>query len=337
MSAPVLRGEYQSFAGMMKNPQGMLGAICFSCESPRQAAASTLILPVPMQRLDAPEAVCEVWRCSGEVTQGQCADIRYRHGDGALFGVIALPENRFAPLPGKPLLQHAAESAYRQIFGLLDKLGYPYLYRFWNYIADINASSFGMERYQQFNIGRQDAFLAHNRGVLGNAPAACALGMSEGPLCIAFIAGKAQSLNIENPRQISACRYPRQYGPRSPTFSRATLVPMGQEAVLFISGTASILGHETVHLNDAVLQAREAMANIKAVLDEANRQSADSGFGFADLNYRVYIRRPADLAPVRAELVRIVGGQCNAVYLQADICRSDLLLEIEAVYACKMR
>ena len=334
MGDPVLRGEYQSFADMLKQPEGVLGAICFS-SSPLDPVG-TFCLPVLMQRLGAKDSVCEVWRCSGEVTQGQYADIRYRHGNGALFGVIALPENRFTPLPGKPMLQQAAESAYRQILGLLDKLGYPYLYRFWNYIADINVSSFGMERYQQFNIGRQDAFLAHNRGVLGNAPAACALGMKEGPLGIAFIAGKAPPLNIENPRQISACQYPRQYGPRSPTFSRATLVPIGQEAVLFISGTASIVGHETVHREDAVMQAREAMANIKAVLDEANRQSPDCEFGLADLDYRVYIRRPADLAIVRAELARIVGGQCNAIYLQADICRTDLLLEIEAVYACKM-
>lgn len=334
MRDPVLRGEYQSVADMLKQPEGVLGAICFS--SGPLDPVGTFCLPVPMQRLDAKDSVCEVWRCSGEVTQGQCADIHYRHGDGALFGVIALPESRLAPLPGKPLLQQAAESAYRQIFGLLDSLGYPYLYRFWNYIADINAMSLGMERYQQFNIGRQDAFLAHNRGVLGNAPAACALGMKEGSLGIAFIAGKTPPLNIENPRQISACQYPRQYGPRSPTFSRATLVPIGQEAVLFISGTASIVGHETVHREDAVMQAREAMANIKAVLDEANRQSPDCEFELADLNYRVYIRRPADLALVRAELVRIVGGQCNAIYLQADICRTDLLLEIEAVYACKM-
>ncbi len=335
MRDPLLRGEYQSVAGMLKQPEGVLGAICFS--SGFLDPAGTLCLSVPMQRLDAQDSVCEVWRCSGEVTQGQCADIHYRHGAGALFGVIALPESRFAMLSGKPPLQQAAESAYRQIFGLLDKLGYPYLYRFWNYIADINETDSGIERYQQFNIGRQDAFLAHNRGVLGNAPAACALGMKEGPLGIAFIAGKVPLLNIENPRQISACQYPRQYGPRSPTFSRATLVPIGQEAVLFISGTASILGHETVHREDAVMQAREAMANIKAVLDEANRQLQDRRFGLADLSYRVYIRRPADLAPVAAELARIVGAQCNAIYLQADICRTDLLLEIEAVHACKMR
>lgn len=329
MRDPVLYGGYQSVADMQKQPDSVLGAICFSSGS--LMADQTLCMHVLMQRLDQPEAACEVWRCSGKVAEGRYGDIRYRQGDGVLFGVIALPEHRFKA--GKSLLQQAAESAYRQVFELLDRLEYPYLFRFWNYIADINAESFGMERYHQFNIGRQDAFLACGRNVLGNAPAACALGMREGPLSIAFIAGTAPPLNIENPRQISACQYPQQYGPRSPTFSRASLVRVGKGSVLFISGTASIVGHATLHQNDAAMQAREAMANIKAVLDEANRQSPDPGFDLAGLAYRVYIRHPADLAPVRAELVSLVGEQCNAVYLQADICRTDLLLEIEAVHA----
>ena len=331
MRDPVFHGEHQPVADMQKQPDSVLGAICFS--SAPLMIDQTLCMHVPMKRLDQPEPVCEVWRCSGQVTEGKYGDIRFRQGDGALFGVISLPEHRFEA--GRSLLQQASESAYRQVFELLDMLGYPYLFRFWNYIAGINAESFGMERYQQFNIGRQDAFLAHGRDVLGNAPAACALGMREGPLSIAFIAGTTQPLNIENPRQISACCYPQQYGPRSPTFSRASLVRIGKDSVLFISGTASIVGHATLHQNDAVMQTRETMTNIKLVLDEANRQSPGSGFDLAGLAYRVYIRHPADLAPVRAELVRIAGEQCNAVYLQADICRTDLLLEIEALHSAK--
>ena len=62
---------------------------------------------------------------------------------------------------------------------------------------------------------------------------------------------------------------PGDYGPRSPTFSRAALVyPAGQE-ILFISGTASIVGHQTVHPGDVVGQCRESMENIAAVLAEA--------------------------------------------------------------------
>ncbi|MBU1689828.1 MAG: hypothetical protein KKD65_03705, partial [Gammaproteobacteria bacterium] len=247
-----------------------------------------------------------------------------------LFGVVTLSETMFEAGADKTPLQQATESAYRQIFALLDELHYPYLFRFWNYIADINTRSFGLERYLQFNLGRQDAFLAHGRDVVGNVPAACALGSAHGPLTIAFLAGRVAPLNIENPRQISAYQYPQQYGPRSPTFSRASLVRLGHDEVLFISGTASIVGHATLHPADVVAQTRETMTNIKAVLAEANRLASRPGFDLSSLHYKVYVRNPADLAQIRAELAHCVGDALKAVYLQADVCRQDLLLEIEA-------
>lgn len=285
---------------------------------------------VPMQRLDAGDSICETWHGSGQLTQGQSSDIHYRHDEGVLFGVITLSEILFEASADKTPLQQATESAYRQVFALLDTLHYPYLFRFWNYIADINTHSFGLERYRQFNLGRQDAFLAHGRDVVGNVPAACALGLAQGPLTIAFLAGRVAPLNIENPRQISAYQYPQQYGPRSPTFSRASLVRLGQDEVLFISGTASVVGHATLHPADVAAQTRETMTNIEAVLAEANRLASQPGFDLASLHYKVYVRHPADLAQIRAELERIVGIAPNAVYLQADVCRQDLLLEIEA-------
>ena len=288
---------------------------------------------VPMQRLDAGDSICEVWHGSGQLTQGQCGDIHYRHDGDALFGVIALSEAMFEAGAGKTPLQQATESAYRQVFALLDTLHYPYLFRFWNYITDINTHSFRLERYRQFNLGRQDAFLAHGRDVVGNVPAACALGLAQGPLTIAFLAGRVAPLNIENPRQTSAYQYPQQYGPRSPTFSRASLVRLGQDEVLFVSGTASVVGHATLHPADVVAQTRETMTNIEAVLAEANRLASQPGFDLASLCYKVYVRHPADLAQIRAELAHWVGGALKAVYLQADVCRQDLLLEIEATAA----
>jgi chorismate lyase / 3-hydroxybenzoate synthase len=285
---------------------------------------------VPMQRLDAGDSICEVWHGNGQLTQGQFGAIHYRHDDDVLFGVIVLPEIMLGTGSDKTPLQQATESAYCQVFALLDTLRYPYLFRFWNYIANINAHSFGLERYRQFNMGRQDAFLAHGRDVGGNVPAACALGLAQGPLTIAFLAGRVEPLSIENPRQISAYQYPPQYGLRSPTFSRASLVQLGQDEVLFVSGTASIVGHATLHPANVVAQTRETMANIEAVLAEVNRLASQPRFDLASLYYKVYVRHPADLAQIRAELERIVGTALNAIYLQADICRQDLLLEIEA-------
>ena len=156
---------------------------------------------------------------------------------------------------------------------------------------------------------------------------------TQAPLSIAFLAGRAAPISIENPRQISAYQYPEQYGARSPTFSRAGLVRLGQDEVLFISGTASIVGHATLHPGDVVAQTRETMTNIEAVLAEANRLTRQTRFDLASLHYKVYVRHATDLVPIRAELERIVGSALNAIYLQADVCRQDLLLEIEATAA----
>lgn len=332
-----LHGASLSIAALLKQPpqwkNSVLGTLCFSAdavERPIQIDMGIPCMRVPMQRLDAEDSVCEVWHSNSQLTEGQNGAIRYRHDDAVLFGVIELPEKMFAPDPAKTPLQQATESAYGQIFNLLDTLHYPYLFRFWNYIADINTHSFGLERYRQFNLGRQDAFLAHGRDVAGNVPAACALGSAQGPLAIAFLAGRVAPLSIENPRQMSAYQYPEQYGPRSPTFSRASLVRLGQDEVLFVSGTASIVGHETLHPTDVLAQTRETMANIEAVLAQANRQASQPGFELANMHYKVYVRHSADLEKIRTELKRIIGTEPNAVYLQADVCRHDLLVEIEA-------
>lgn len=102
----------------------------------------------------------------------------------------------------------------------------------------------------------------------------------------------------------------------------------GQE-ILFISGTASIVGHQTVHPGDVAGQCCECIANIEAVLSEANRLRRSSPFALGDLLYRVYVREAGDFQIIRETLASLIGG-AEVVYLQADICRQELLLEIEA-------
>ena len=275
-------------------------------------------------------AVCEVWLSGAALTGGQCGDIRYRHDGETLFGAIELAESDAESDSASTPLQHTTERAYRQIFGLLETLDYPFMLRAWNYMADINSHSHGLERYRQFNRGRQEAFVACRRELVGNVPAACALGAAGGPLTISFLAGRKAPLAIENPRQVSAYDYPQHYGPRSPTFSRASLARMGSDEVLFISGTASIVGHCTMHPGNVAKQTRETLTNIEAVIQAANLQASRPLFSLDHLFYRVYVRHSADVAAVRDVMSSRMGASLNAVFLQADVCRQDLLIEIEA-------
>jgi chorismate lyase / 3-hydroxybenzoate synthase len=321
-----------------------------SCETTRPLGAALLgeqldsCLPEwPVQRIFAPllgasaPVIHEIWLVDRPVISGNSEGIAWCRSGDLLYGVIELDEANFSSASSGSALQAASQEAYRRIFRLLDAEQLPYLWRVWNYLAAINQEAEGLERYRQFNIGRQDAFLEYQRGATGNVPAACAIGLPGGPLSIAFMAGALPAIAVENPRQVSAYDYPAEYGPRSPTFSRAALVYLPDQEVLFISGTASIVGHRTVHPGDVVGQCRETVANVAAVVDEANRLVQSSPYVLAELVYRVYVRHAADFHLIRDTLAGLIGAASEVVYLQADICRHDLLLEIEAMASHSLR
>jgi enamine deaminase RidA (YjgF/YER057c/UK114 family) len=101
------------------------------------------------------------------------------------------------------------------------------------------------------------------------------------------------------------------------------------QEVLFLSGTASIVGHETVHHGDVIAQTLEAMTNLQTLVTEANNLSRTK-FELTDVLYRIYVRNEENLLAIQNEMSRIAGPAFRAIFLRADICRQDLLLEIEA-------
>jgi enamine deaminase RidA (YjgF/YER057c/UK114 family) len=139
-------------------------------------------------------------------------------------------------------------------------------------------------------------------------------------------------LPIENPRQVSAYAYPTRYGPKAPNFSRAALWPATATAPaqLFISGTASIVGHETQHVGDVVAQAHELLRNVSVLVERAAAE-AKAPMTLADLTANAYVRHIEDLERVRAVLVAHGFDMERVLFLQADICRAELLVEIEAM------
>ncbi len=309
----------------------VLGGACFSHPALARDATDLPLLAVDMAVPSGDEGVCEIWRSHEPLQSGQCGAIRYRQSGTLLFGCVSLDETaERAPDGARSPLQATTEAAYQSIFELLDTLGYQSILRVWNYFPAINRESHAMERYRQFNAGRQEAFLAHGRAAIGNVPAACALGSAGGRLQIAFLATHANVTSVENPRQVSAYHYPSQYGPRSPTFSRAGLAKLGGRDMLFISGTASIVGHQTLHHGDVAAQAQECLHNIAAIVAEANHQAPGADFRLDQLAYKVYVRHPQDWVAVRREIAQFIGSSVSAVFLQADVCRADLLVEIEA-------
>ena len=254
-----------------------------------------------------------------------------RHNQDVLFGVIEVPEPA-QTLDGSTPLEQAARHAYTQLFEILDRTNFPYLWRTWNYMPAINQVTHGLERYRQFNAGRGQGFAKGARAMTDNVPAACALGVQSGPLSVSFLSGRTPTLAIENPRQTSAYHYPRQYGAQSPTFSRASLARLHDQELLFLSGTASIVGHQTLHAGDVRGQTKETLANIEAVVAQTNLLTRGGRkFHLHDLQLRVYVRHASDIDAVRSALAAHLGPDQQIRFLNADICRSDLDVEIEGI------
>ena len=335
---PALELEYVTPDGRSTEwPRGVLGAAVFDRLPQRRAAGGDPGFPVAevsLPVLGEAGEVLELWRVGDEVRAGAHGRVRYTCSSDVLFGSLSLDEHDVpaAANPGRhSALYESTARAYRDIFATLAAVGHPHLLRVWNYIPDINLETHGLERYRQFNSARQEALIACGRSVTGSVPAASALGAASGsPLVIYFLASRVAPALIENPRQVSAYHYPAQYGRRSPAFSRAAVLGRNEAAALFISGTASIVGHRSMHTGDPVAQTRETLRNIEALLEQAGRTALGRKLPLDALAYKVYVRDPRDLPLIRAELSHAIAAEASVIYLEADICRRDLAVEIEA-------
>lgn len=306
----------------------MMGAIAFGAQRPPVVAPDFPYAWVDMPVLNG-EAVFEVWTSAQPVVREDTGEIVSARNDEILFGCLQMESD------GN--LDAASYLAYCRIFDFIDSRGYRHLQRAWHYFPQINADDAGgLERYLRFSVGRHEAFAAKGRVIGKDTPAACALGSRGGPLIVYFLAARRAGQVVENPRQTSAYHYPAQYGPRSPTFSRAMLMQTEGKSLLFISGTASIVGHETLHIGNATKQAEETVANILAVMAQAQLAGLDSASSSANLLLKAYLRHPDYLPVVQNQLTRTFGPEANVIYLQADICRKDLLLEVEGVCAYEL-
>jgi enamine deaminase RidA (YjgF/YER057c/UK114 family) len=315
-------GEFEVHQARYKGR--MLGAVAFGAQRPHVTAPDCPYAWVDMPVLND-ESVFEVWTCAQPVAREDAGEFVSARNEDILFGCL--------PTKLDCTFDAASFLAYSRIFDFIDSRGYGHLLRVWNYFPQINADADGLERYVRFNVGRHEAFATKGRVIETDAPAACALGSQGDDLIIYFLAARQAGQRVENPRQTSAFHYPVQYGPRSPTFARAMLTQTAGKPLLFVSGTASIVGHETLHIGNAAAQARETVTNLRAVMAQARRAGLDVPGNNAGLLLKTYLRHPDDLTMVRSCLTQAFGLAANALYLQADICRADLLLEVEAVYS----
>ncbi|MGV9776729.1 FkbO/Hyg5 family chorismatase [Streptosporangium sp. NPDC003464] len=281
-------------------------------------------------RDDGSPAFTEVWRTTADVTSGRHKGLAYAHDGEYLFCCGRIEETADYVT--------STEAAYLAAFELIELLGYPNVVRVWNMVNEINdVDDGGHNVYTQFCRGRAAAFEQRQMSER-LIPAATCVGSHGGGVAFYFIACRsARVTNIENPRQTPAYRYPPRYGIKSPSFARATYLSSGSPVrsdYLFVSGTASILGCETVYKGDIERQCATTLDNISVLIGPGNL--AKYGIG-ADLtlqdldSVKVYVKRDADIPLVRRMCSGAFSGDAEVTYLNVDICRDDLLVEIEGM------
>ena len=314
------RPAYWSEAERRNLPPGqsVLAELIHAADSaPLTAPEGRPIAILPMPSI-GPGPALEAWLTAAPITYGATGAIRHASASHWLMGVGCWPAEDIAG---------ATRQAYREILGLITARQAGRLARVWHYFPDINREQDGLERYRSFCLGRHDALRESGLTLTEDLPAASAVGTREGPLWVVFLAGPGRITQVENPHQVSAFHYPPAYGPRSPSFSRAVRYSASGEDSLFISGTASILGHRTVHPGDPVAQCRTTLHNLQALLTHAGAG------GIGELGrravWKVYLRHPADYAPVSQCLRAAMDPDSPILCVQGDICRADLLVEIE--------
>jgi enamine deaminase RidA (YjgF/YER057c/UK114 family) len=218
--------------------------------------------------------------------------------------------------------------------------------RLWLYCGGIIEHEGAALCYQEMNRARADFFRGVRFGGGGSSnlsdrayPASTGIGIDGRSILVGAtaLASDRKDLRIvplENPRQTPAYNYATRYSPSRPRFSRGLAVSDGKEAIIFISGTASIVGEETRHPHNAVAQTEETLDNVASLISEENLAChglpgmGTSLDGLAAA--RVYVKRAEDFAMVRDACERRLGV-LPMIYAQADVCRPDLLVEIEGV------
>jgi len=319
--APELRVDYVDAACLDAElaRDDTLAVFGFGPDAP--ASADPRYLRVPLH----PHGVAplEVWRTRGPVRSGTQGSLHFAETDALQFGWIEIPE-------GDGGLEAASARAYANLSMFVRMRAFPHLLRSWNYLDAITEGEGDAERYRRFCVGRAAGL---GEVQIGTLPAATAIGRCDGvrTLQVYWLAARRSGTPVENPRQVSAYRYPRQYGPQSPSFARA-MIPPSSAMPLLLSGTASVVGHESLHHDCIESQLAETFANFESLVGAARaiRPDLPARFG-PQSRLKVYVRDAEALPRIAEALETHLDPAIPRVLLHAAVCRRELRVEIDGV------
>jgi len=224
---------------------------------------------------------------------------------------------------------------------------YDQIIRTWLYLGDIVGPEGDTQRYKELNRARTDFYRDLRFGMNHLPPeinwpvypASTGIGTDGKEVVMSSIAVSTNRddvvlVPLENPLQTPAFDYREGYSPKSPKFCRAMAITASDHATIFVSGTASITDSETRYVDDVEGQTWQTLDNIAALIGNENFKRHGMPGLDATLDdmalVRVYIKRQEDYEVVR-NVCEARLGELPTIYAVADVCRDDLLVEIEGM------
>ena len=230
---------------------------------------------------------------------------------------------------GSRLRGEQASSMFENMERMLasNSTGFHNVVRTWIYLADI------LEWYDLFNAVRTDKFKSF--GLIHRSeeesendpayfPASTGIGgrNPEGAYCCSdalAVCGNIQVSVLPGMLQPSAYSY-------GSAFSRAICIDEREYRQVFVSGTAAI------DENGRSLYAQDAEAQIVKTLEVIEALIGEKGAKFKDIHSAtVYLKRAGDWSVYEKIAVRLGLMSLPAVFVVADICRDELLFEMDAL------
>lgn len=276
------------------------------------------------------------------------SEISIHEDNGVCYGIIESSEESLLFIEGiaasdfSQSVKLQSQEVFSRLDGILSAYGFAVddIVRQWNYIGSIVGCREGKQNYQEFNDART---IYYSRGSWQRGyPAATGIGAEgEGIVvgCIAFKSASGAIYPIDNPLQVAAHVYSEKVlidnaagaMKSTPKFERAKVIVTGRGACCFVSGTAAIRGEQSVDASSVEQQTIRTIENIAHLVSKQNL--VKYGCYPYELKYtqlQVFVKHAADYEVIK-NVVEQAFPNLKVVYSVADVCRSELLVEIEGI------
>ncbi|MFI3294621.1 MAG: hypothetical protein R3Y19_01220 [Rikenellaceae bacterium] len=247
-------------------------------------------------------------------------------------------------------LELSIEAQSREVFEKLysileaEQMAVKNIDRQWNYIEHITRCEHDLQHYQVFNDVRSE-YYSHTEWTSGY-PAATGIGTVAGGIIIEIDAAtlrNTRTVALDNSLQIAAHEYSKSVllgeatQKSTPKFERARAIVYqsifgDREAMIYISGTAAIRGELSLLDMGIADQTRITLENIAYLIGLENLEKHGiEPQRLPVLKYmRVYLKYAKDFVAAR-EVVSRIHPTIPALYVVSDVCRDELLIEIEGL------